>query len=127
MSAQPVHLLVFRDAARPVSGGAQKSALARQIRISHDIFQPEEVLRALLLAGELECAVADSGIVAEHLEKLTDSLSASLVNSHPTDQQNLLALLDAAPIPERLTISRPEGFAYYGLHPLAFADVLDQF
>jgi hypothetical protein len=128
MSAQPVHLLVFRDGARPVSGSAQKFALARQIRISQNIFQPEEVLRVLLLAGELECAVADSGIVAEHLERLTDSLAASLVNSHPAlNQQNLLALLEAAPIPERLTISRPEGFAYYGLHPLAFADVLDQF
>lgn len=127
MSAEPVHLLVFRDGARPVSGSAQKSSLADQLHFSHDIFQPEEVLGALVRAGELECGVADFGAPDTHLEQLTDSLAEALVRSQPIpDPRRLLALLDAAAIPEKLTISSPEGFAYYGLHPLAFADVLER-
>lgn len=127
MSAQPVHLLVFRDGARPISGSAQKSALALEISHLQNSFQRDEILRALLLAGELECGVADSGGVTANLETLTDSLAAALVDPQPvSNPQDLLALLDAAPVPEKLTVSSPEGFAYYGLHPLAYADVIDQ-
>lgn len=127
MSAEPVHLLVFRDSARPVSGSAQRSALTSQLHSSPNIFQPDEILRSLLPAGELECGVADSGAPATHLEKLTDFLAEALVRSQPiSNPQGLLALLDAASIPEKLTISVPEGFAYYGLHPLAFSEVLDR-
>src|SRR5689334_5777749 len=127
MSAQPVHLLVFRDGARPISGSAQKSALAQAISHLQNSFQRDEILRALLRAGELECAAADAGGMTGNLETLTDSLAAALVRSQPiSSPQDLLARLDAAPVPEKLTVSAPEGFAYYGLHPLAYAHVLDQ-
>jgi hypothetical protein len=125
MPSEPVHLLVFRDSVRPASGSVHKSAFARQLHIAQNRFQPEEVLRALLRAGELECGVADSGAPVRDLENLTDILAEALVRWQPIpDPQRLLALLDAAPIPEKLTISVPEGFAYYGLHPLGFAEVL---
>lgn len=127
MSAQPVHLLVFRDGARPISGSAQRYALAQEISNSQNSFQRDEVLRALLLAGELECGAVDAGGMTGNLEMLTDSLATVFVNSQPIPTSpDLLALLEGVPVPEKLIVSSPEGFAYYGLHPLAYADVLDQ-
>src|SRR3979409_1600629 len=38
----------------------------------------------------------------------------------------LLRSIDKESIPEQLSVSRPEGFAYYGLHPLSFAEIVDR-
>jgi hypothetical protein len=127
MSAPPVHLLVFRDGSRPVSGSGLKSALWREIRSLENSSQPDKVLGALLRAGELECAIADARGPSRELEAITDSLAASVINPHSTlNLPKLLSLVEQAVIPEQLSVSVPEGFAYYALHPLNFAEVLDR-
>jgi len=89
-------------------------------------FKAATALDALLLAGELESALADSDAGLQNFDQITDCLAHTLVNSQTiADANALAAILDAILVPERLSLSVPEGFAYYALHPLAFADVLD--
>jgi hypothetical protein len=106
------------------------------------------LIGALLWAGELECGLADAdGEGAHSAELLTDRIADALLqgerwggctesdfqtsNSLSANFQNISfqTLLNAAqdlPAIEQLSIATPEGFAYYALHPLAYADVLDQ-
>jgi|SRR5579864_1197721 len=126
MSVPSLNLLVFRDGKRLASGRSLTDALARNIQLLHGPFQPARTLAALLLAGELESALADRFTDFQRFGTITDSVADALVGSLAIpDPNSLLAVLDAFDIPENLSLSVPEGFAYYALHPLAFADVLD--
>jgi hypothetical protein len=82
----------------------------------------------LLRAGELECAVADEdATAAKPFAFLTDALAQVVVGGRPGahfEQARAAAL--AAPVPGLVTVSTPEGFSYYALHPLSYAKVLDQ-
>ncbi len=117
-------MLVFREGRRTVPG----PALCDQFRASlHQITPaapPDKLLDLLLRAGELECALADAeSPLAASASAITDALSAWLVNGLPA------APAEFAPdghVPELLTLSRPEGFAYYALHPLDYADAVDR-
>jgi hypothetical protein len=127
MAARPVHLLVFREGTRPASGSALTRALAQQLHSLQNSFESEEILRALLRAGELECAVADAFGGSAELQEITDVLAAALVRSQSiSDPAILINLLASASVPESLTVSVPEGFAYYALHPLAYSDVVER-
>ena len=113
----------------------------------------ERLIRALLRAGELECGLADARAEGAHsAELLTDRIAdamlqvghwtgysesdfqiadSSSANFSSDNFQNISyqTLLDAAQdlaAIEQLSIATPEGFAYYALHPLAYADVLGQ-
>src|SRR5205807_7752573 len=155
MSARRLNLLVFRDGRRIVSGQELRSALFQQLGFllrdaSSEFGEPgppetdanfagcnDKVLNALLRAGELECAAVDGGLPPQLFQPLTDLLAEALLN--PERLRDLLrfdlpanekfsqsrAALEAVYLPESLSVSAPEGFAYYGLHPLAFADVLE--
>src|SRR5215470_1910185 len=126
MSVQPLNLLVFRDGKRLVSGSSLKSVLARQIQLLSNPLQTDQVLGALVSAGELECALADCDAQFSEVAEITDGLAEALVNSKAVpDTNRLLAILDATQVPEKLTIAVAEGFAYYGLQPLAFVDALE--
>lgn len=128
MSVQGLNLLVFRNGRRRVSGSACKAALAEQLLLLRESVSPNQILSALLHAGELECALADLNLPATRIEEITDALADRLLNRAPVpDPQPLPALLEAIQVPEQLEISAPEGFAFYALHPLAYADVLNEF
>jgi hypothetical protein len=134
-----LNLLVFREDQRRASGQGLKTALAGQLarlggRCSH-----ESLIVALLRAGELECGVADAddadeadSEAARPVELLTDCVADALLlveSGFSFQTSNFQSLTDAAralPAFEQLSISTPEGFAYYALHPLAYADVLDK-
>ncbi len=74
-------------------------------------------------AGELECALADAeSPFALAAAKLTDELAAAVVNGRPAPA-DIIGWLAGIETPEMLQVSTPEGFAYYGLHPLAYADL----
>ena len=140
-----LNLLVFRGDQRRVCGRELKAALAEQLRLLCGDNSRERLIGALLRAGELECGLADARAEgASSAELLTDRIADALVqsergclttegqssNSHSANSQNtsLQTLLDAArdlPEIEQISISTPEGFAYYALHPLAYADVLE--
>lgn len=128
MSARGLNLLVFRDGRREVSGSAHKTSLAREIQSLRGHTFPNQILSALLQAGELECALADLGVPATRFEKITDGLADLLLDCAPAPNlQQLSAILGETEVPEQIEVSVPEGFAFYALHPLAYADVLTEF
>jgi hypothetical protein len=128
MSAPGLDLLVFRDRQCFLNGTAAKSALAQRLRLLETRFYHTEALTALLEAGELECALADSVAPTTQFQTLTDNLATALVDRTPVlDVKHLLAILDAISLPSQLSASAPEGFAFYGLHPLAFAAAIGEF
>jgi hypothetical protein len=84
----------------------------------------ELLTNALLRAGEIECALADLGRLAAHkAEALTYSLARAIVADTP-DISRPLAQLRASDLPDLLTVATPEGFAYYALDPLRYAEVV---
>lgn len=127
MTPAALNLWVFRDGRRHVSGQHLKSSLLECLTALASRCSQEEVLGALLRAGELESAIADAGIPAAALEELTDSLAEALVANHPLHSFDYRELLDTCEVPEFLSTSVPEGFAYYVVHPLTYADVIEGF
>jgi hypothetical protein len=126
MSPAALNLWVFRDGRRHVSGQRLKNSLLDCLALLHGRCPQEDILCALLRAGDLESAMADAGLCTASLEKLTDSLAAALVGLRPPEQAlNYREILESCELPEDLTTSVAEGFAYYVLHPLAYADVLE--
>ena len=116
---------VFRDGKQSVR--SRELVLELQQSISTRGLAPsdsERKLDALIRAGELEAALADQAHpAAVLLAKVTDAVAASLASSEEPDRPAAsCASLEASDFPERLLISPPEGFAYYALHPMDFAD-----
>lgn len=137
-----LNLLVFRADRRRASGKELKVLLTLQLKQLCSHFSQRDMLGALLRAGEIECGVADAYPgAASCCERFTDQIADSLLagggaEALSTDSQKfhfhslrLDSLVNAArglPALEELSISTPEGFAYYALHPLAYADVMQQ-
>jgi hypothetical protein len=123
-----LNLLVFRGDRQRVSGYEAKSALAGQLAQLYGAYSRDSAISSLLRAGELECAIADSHIVSACLaERLTDRIAEALLRDEP--KPNLSGIADdlrSISVPEQLSISTPEGFAFYGLHPFAYAEVVDK-
>ncbi|HET6936699.1 MAG TPA: hypothetical protein VFI72_17780 [Candidatus Angelobacter sp.] len=120
MSAGPVNLLVFREDRRRVTGPELKAELGRALTSSG---HGKNTLSALLLAGEMECGVADAAPeLLPEWQSLTDQLARAMV----TGESLLIPALHQFAAPPELRVSTAEGFAYYGLHPLAYADVIKE-
>jgi hypothetical protein len=133
MAVTPVHLLVFRDGRTQASGSRLKAALASRLQELSFNRCKDAILSALLAAGELECAAADAQLgfaepdlsSLKALGKVTDAVAGLMLVSGSLDSAELISVLESAGVPEVLSVSTPEGFAYYALHPLSYADVLD--
>lgn len=132
-----LNLLVFREDRRRASGKELKAALTAQLEQACGHFSQRTLLGALLQAGELECSVADNDPEgARCYELVTDQIAGALPAGEPAASNNsdfhypdfhsLLASVRDLPAFEQLSISTPEGFAYYALHPLVYADVIRQ-
>jgi hypothetical protein len=123
---QGLNLLVFRPGRRRVHGQDVKRALLHALDALGNGSSSDAVLGALLRAGELECIAADAG--AMHVlpfAELTDALAVALLHPQlPCNFQKFRDAVHSASMPEQAELSAPEGFAYYALHPLAYADVL---
>src|SRR5215469_7856514 len=94
---------------------------------SHARHARDELIEALLRAGELECALEDRGFGCEQrmIAEASDELARALVTGRPPMIPNsVLEGLAAIGINEPVSISRPEGFCYYALHPLDYVDAL---
>jgi hypothetical protein len=109
-------LWIFRDGRRNVSG------LAMVRDLSHRISQANSRswVDALIQAGELEAALWDDGSPgAGAASELTDALAYGVctgkVNQDPAQ------LVSRIVTPHSISVSPPEGFTYYALHPLDFA------
>jgi adenine/guanine phosphoribosyltransferase-like PRPP-binding protein len=126
-----LNLLVFRDDQRSVSGQNIKAELVEKLERLSECSSRDAWTGALLLAGEFECGLADcnSGF-AELIPSVTDGIADALMLCesgsilHPAKLKKLIEAARAIPVFQQLNISTPEGFAYYALHPLAYADVM---
>jgi hypothetical protein len=114
-------LWIFREGRRQVSGPAMVRDLIKRLASNASL------LDSLIQAGELEAALADLETPAAFAAAaLTDALAARLIagDAHGSlDPQQLAREIEA---PETISISPPEGFTYYALHPLDFARVTER-
>jgi hypothetical protein len=120
-----VNRIVFRETAETVSGQELTRRLLNAV-FNCTRFDPGSILDALVLAGEVECALSDSGAAsAPKAADLTDSLSSQFLGSDCDEKRlNTLARELTQHPPDAVRISHPEGFAYYALHPGDFADAM---
>jgi hypothetical protein len=140
---QGLNLLVFRPGRRRARGldlkrallesldGLGKAALGNEALSNaalRDGSYSDAVFVALLRAGELECIAADAGSMqAMPFAELTDALAEALLRRQfPSNFQEFRDAVQGASMPEEAELSAAEGFAYYALHPLAYAEVLDK-
>src|SRR5438445_5304458 len=120
--SEPCHALVFRDVRERISSRTAVASLADELRGAGDFPNQEKLLTTLLRVGELESALEDQG--NGMLEAVIRQLSQAFVQQEVGE----LAVnhLQRIAIPKSLSISRPEGFAFYGLHPLDYSDAVNR-
>src|SRR3954447_7313973 len=119
------NMLVFRDDAKQIPGQVLAHEFVQSIaRVEGS--DPSRILNALLLAGQMECGLTDIGHRSTaQAVSITNKLAQLLISPHRLDNNDLLSAARAlvVDLAESLRISEAEGFAYYALHPLDFADV----
>ena len=134
-SSDSWNLLVFRDGRRVHNGPNLVAALRQTLNglfsssdFTHSSTQ-ERLIEALLRSGELECALADhpagSGATGR-LARTTDQLANALAGKPNFNPSPILTDLNAQDVPEHLSVSVPEGFCYYALHPHDYLDLLNE-
>ncbi len=131
-----LNLLVFRGSQRRIWGHELKARLVSQLERLNDgpsTHGPstEGLVSALLLAGELECGTADADSAmwrstALITDRVADALVSEKTGKSVSDLQSLTIAARSISVPGQLSISTPEGFAYYALHPLAYAEALER-
>ncbi len=120
------NMYVFRDGRRSVPGRSLVDAVTQAIEELHQNPHPEAGMSCLLAAAELECALADAGSESgSTVAGLTDSIAADVVGGPSFRQDEALRVLRGLVPPEKVSVSVHEGFAYYALHPLKFAHIVD--
>lgn len=127
--------LIFRANRRSVA----TVELIRQLRSELEILElhpdSDKAVSCLLRAGELECALRDADSEFAGVgQSVTDWLARAAVGCDEGDDSApgaavvpaCLALLTHIPDRGPLFVTTPEGFAYYGLHPLDYSDVAER-
>jgi hypothetical protein len=114
-------LWIFREGRRDVSGPGMVRNLTRKLA------SQKSLLDSLIEAGELEAALADLNTPGERAAAaLTDALARGLYAGGQVDQAGLEQLAGRIEVPGTISISPPEGFTYYALHPSDYARVVDR-
>src|SRR5690348_10799285 len=117
------NMWVFREGRSVLSGGKVLEDLRHSLGVLATTDSEDQAVDALLRAGELECALADAASPhAERVAQLTDRLAEHLLGRNGSDHA-FASLLDGVTAPESVSISTAEGFVYYALHPVDFAEL----
>src|SRR5262245_9431837 len=112
-------MLVFRESAGRRTYPAARLRKELGAAIAH-----RDALEALFRAAEIECALADNGSsFAADAATLTDQCAAILTGK-TDDYDAPAALIPKLDTSGDLTVTEPEGLAYYGLHPLDYVEAL---
>lgn len=128
-------MLVYRDGKREVRAAELLDALCRSLRCAVAASSrqlQDSLIDALLRAGELECALTDAGdrsasLFAELTDALADALLSSRSDRIDTSRlANYLNRIAGTALPVTLSVSPPEGFAYYALQPQRYADATEE-
>lgn len=126
---------IFRDSRRRVPAAELLDKLSAKLvglptRVSSD-----DLLCLLLQAGELECGLCDVPYddcpSRRPASQLTDVFArvAIAFDGLPCDKGVLseaLPILDRIRFSGEVSLGVPEGFAYYALHPLDYADLIER-
>ena len=126
---------IFRDSRRQVRAAELVAHLHADLLRMPGSARLDDILNALLRAGELECALADSPAPEEDAaaaSELTTRLAKLAVSRDvgrdPEDTRTLsaecLRLVGNIKFAGTVSLSPPEGFAHYALHPLDYADLV---
>jgi hypothetical protein len=134
-------VLVYREGKREVRTAELLDDLIRSLRDVADArsHHSEHLLNALLRAGAMECALSDAAPASSRVSsadadglfsELTNTLADNLLSAgedqpascgRAGDLNRLFSQIQLQHLPEKVSISAPEGFAYYALDPLAYA------
>lgn len=118
-SAAATDAWIFRNGQSNISGQELLSYISDALSSS----DKDRLTDALIVAGEFEAGLADGGHnAAAEAVRLTDALASALCTSDPQYLAEAHELLGYLHVPEQIGISPPEGFTYYALHPLQFAN-----
>lgn len=121
--SEPCHALVFRDVRERVSLAVAVEALEAELRSLQSSPAEDVLLNALLRSGEVDAALSDEG--DESLQPLTHFLARVLMGEHiPSELSTWPSRLRDLGADRVVSVSRPEGFAFYGLHPLDYSDAV---
>ena len=125
MSAAETDLWVFRDGRKSVSSARflnELHATLKQLLDSSPSQVRERSLNALIRAGEMESTLSDAASpTASALASLSDALAFTLLSGDLSPVRKVDRLSNVL-LPRTIKTSPPEGFSYYALHPLDFAD-----
>ncbi len=122
------NLWIFREGKIRVPGQELRRDLEQvSASLLRDDSPTRTVVDALLRAGEFEAALGDADPASlATAEGLTNAVAHCLLgNRAAVDLGNAVQALSAMEVPDTLQVSPPEGFAYYALHPLDFAQLAD--
>jgi len=120
-------MYVFRESDRVAPSGRLLAELAGAVHRAASSNEQDDLQDALLRAGELECALADAGqqAAATQVAGVTDCLASALVRGDRlVVAESCLQILKSIELSGEVAVRTPEGFAYYGLHPLDYAQVI---
>src|ERR1043166_705582 len=123
-------MYVFRENHRVAPAGRLLAELADAIRCAASSSSTNDLHDAVLRAGELECALADAGqhSAATRVSGVTDCLASALVRGDQlVVSQSCLQILSAISASGEFVAKTPEGVAYYGLHSLDYAHLVEQY
>jgi hypothetical protein len=122
------NMYVFRDGRRLLRGCDLVRSLRDAIEVAASTRSVEDTIAALVIAGELSCGLADADSPYTPVaDEITNEIAGALVrDAARTALRDSLPKLDGIEAPERIGLSVQEGFAYYALHPLKFAQVIEQ-
>jgi hypothetical protein len=120
-------MFVFRDGGYRVATQELLLRLEQSCRSLSDLRKSDALLDPLLRAGELECALCDAckeaGPIRSLAEQITDRIASQFAGVGGQGAGELAARLSGMALPEWVSVSTPEGFAYYGLDPRAYAQL----
>lgn len=116
---------VFREGRHECDGASVRAGLAGALQ-KLGASDCDSVLDALLRAGELETALADAispdaRAAARITDAVADILAGSDSPSHSLD--SLADVAERLSVPDTFHVSTPEGFSYYALHPMDYAEL----
>src|SRR5260370_8487816 len=108
MPPAALNLLVFRDDRRRVSGLQLKSALIRQIQNLRRASSADQLINALLRAGELDCGVSDAALTSFRASAvLTEALANAPLTPESALKGAAIQAPTTAPFPAHTPTSSP--------------------
>lgn len=117
-------MLVYRKSYEYWDSASLRRELCQRVDRWQEQPNAENSAALLLRAGELEAALADlEAVRAVDAEELTDLAARLFVGGLRASSRELKRRILGLELPERLTLRRPEGYAYYALDPMRYAEL----